>query len=122
MILVQISLRNGLRSALTLSKLNFFSGGACPQTPLVGAASAALLSLHPLFKIPGYATDLGMVHYSMLVPNDVAWGTTLRHDIDEQQRVAVTTATSEHWLQRLRKVRRTEAQKVTNEVCTVGTA
>ena len=39
MILVQISLRNGLRSALTLSKLNFFSGGACPQTPLVGAAS-----------------------------------------------------------------------------------
>ena len=39
MILVQISLRNGLRSALTLSKLKTFSGGACPQTPLVGAAS-----------------------------------------------------------------------------------
>ena len=57
MILVQISLRNGLRSALTLSKLKFISGGACPQTPLVGAASAALLSLHPLFKIPGYATE-----------------------------------------------------------------
>ena len=39
MILVQISLRNGLRSALTLSKLKNISGGACPQTPLVGAAS-----------------------------------------------------------------------------------
>ena len=39
MILVQISLRNGLRSALTLSKLKKNSRGACPQTPLVGAAS-----------------------------------------------------------------------------------
>ena len=37
--MILISLRNGLRSALTLSKLKKFPGGACPQTPLVGAAS-----------------------------------------------------------------------------------
>ena len=57
--MILISLRNGLRSTLTLSKLKKISGGACPQTPVVGAASAALLSLHPLFKIPGYATGGG---------------------------------------------------------------
>ena len=65
MILVQISLRIGLRSALTLSKLKKNSGGACPQTPLVGAASPlrSATQLHPLFKIPGYAT----VHVPMQV-------------------------------------------------------
>ena len=74
MILVQISLRNGLRSALTLSKLKNFSWGACPQAPLVGAASAALLSLHPLSKIPAYATDVlkGLANPQVIVLSRVS--------------------------------------------------